>query len=363
MVKERQYGAWKIILYILLWSIIGVVLHYISINLSGIMNEFQFLKLMFVIISVFYLNYFVFIPNLLSKRKIWDYVLSLVGILVLAFFFIYLTELPFYDSLPFPDFDNIENSGYLVIPPPNPVTLSLGIVLLSIVSLAVSTGIRGTHEWFKQENQIKEIENKKLIAELSYLKAQMNPHFFFNTLNGIYALARQKSDKTPEVIMMLSILMRYVIYDANAPRVPLKKEVAHIRNFIDLQKMRLSEIVRIDYKVTGNTKDILIEPLLFTALVENAFKHGIDYTKESTIRVLLEIQDKELHFFVSNPMVIKKRNIGAELDKGIGLDNIKKRLQLLYPGRHKLTIVEKDSIYSVELKIMLEKSNYEMFNN
>ena len=102
-----------------------------------------------------------------------------------VFFFIYLTELPFYDRIPFPFDENIKGSGYLVIPPPSPVALSVGVVLLSIVAFAVSTGIRGTREWFKQENQIKEIENKKLIAELSYLKAQMNPHFFFNTLNGI----------------------------------------------------------------------------------------------------------------------------------------------------------------------------------
>lgn len=363
MVKEKQYKTWKILLFVLLWSIIAVVLHYISIDLSGIMNEFQFLKLMFVLIGVFYINYFVFIPSLLSKRKIRNYVLSLVATLLLIFLFIYLTELPFYDSLPFPFYENVRGSGYLVIPPPSPTTLSVGIVLLSIVSLAVSTGIRGTHEWFKQENQIKEIENKKLIAELSYLKAQINPHFFFNTLNGIYALARQKSDKTPDVILMLSVLMRYVIYDASAPKVPLKKEVAHIRNFIDLQKMRLSEIVSIDYKVTGSTNEILIEPLLFTTLVENAFKHGIDYTKASTIKVHLNIEEKELNFAVSNPMVQIKRGKSADIDTGIGLDNIKKRLELLYPDRHKLTIVEKDSIYSVELKLMLEKSSHEMYNN
>jgi LytS/YehU family sensor histidine kinase len=158
--------------------------------------------------------------------------------------------------------------------------------------------------------------------------------------------------------------MRYVIYEANAPKVPLKKEIAHIGNFIDLQKMRLSEIVRIDYKVTGNPKYILIEPLLFTVLVENAFKHGIDYTRKSTIKVHLEINNKELNFYVSNPMVQVRRVKNADIDDiGIGLDNIKKRLQLLYPGRHKLAIVEKDSVYAVELKLMLEKSNHEMYNN
>ncbi|WP_163711904.1 sensor histidine kinase [Mangrovibacterium lignilyticum] len=247
----------------------------------------------------------------------------------------------------------------------NPFFVNFGMILLCVVSLAISTSIRVTKEWFKNETQLKEIENKKLLAELSYLKAQINPHFFFNTLNGIYALARRKSDKTPDVIMMLSVVMRYIIYDASAPKVLLKKELTHIANFIDLQKLRLAEMVKIDYQVSGKPKDILIEPLLFTVLVENAFKHGIDYSKRNTIKVHIGIGNDELSFLVSNPVIPnqkKKNRLGGD-ETGIGLDNIQKRLDLLYPGRHKMNIIEKNSLYIVELKLKLENTNHEVYHN
>ncbi|PTN09353.1 sensor histidine kinase [Mangrovibacterium marinum] len=364
MAKIKQYSLGQSLLYVVLWCIIAIVLHYVSIDLSGVMNNIQYSKLLVLLVGSFYLNYFVLIPRLLSKRKVRSYAASLVGTLAVVFGLIYFSELPFYEHHPVVFDTKTEALGYLFIPLPSPMTLSTGIVLLCIVSLAVSTGIRGTSEWFKQENQLKEIENKKLVAELSYLKAQINPHFFFNTLNSIYALARQKSDKTPDVILLLSGLMRYVIYEASAPRVYLKKEVEHIRNFIELQQMRLSQIVRIDYQVNGNPKGILIEPLIFTVLVENAFKHGIDYTRKNTIRVHLDIKANELHFLVSNPLVMRRQTkISKFEDAGIGLDNVKKRLDLLYPGRHSLAVIERDSIYTVELKLTLERANHEMHNH
>ena len=312
--------------------------------------------------GVFYLNYYYLISHYLSKRKLKEYAIAILAILVVIFIVNYYIELSFRSLLQLPppvlqcpddiSWTNLSSQALFI---------NFGMLLLCTISFTVSTSIRVTRELFQNENQLKEIENKKLIAELSYLKAQINPHFFFNTLNGIYALARQKSDKTPEVILMLSVMMRYIIYDAIAPKVLLKKELAHISNFIDLQKLRLSEIVKIDYEVVGSPKDILIEPLLFSVFVENAFKHGIDYSKRNTIKVYFHILDDVLHLLVSNPMLPARKKKGDEQEYGIGLDNIRKRLELLYYGKHELKIVEKDSIYTVDLKLKIEKTNHEVY--
>jgi len=367
MIKRNQHRVLRVLMYSLLWSMIAFVLYFYMQEQRGNRDDLLFLKSILSIVGIFYLNYYVFIPRLLSKRRFVEYGLAVISALLLVFVLCYQNDLTnaglgsqFSENTPF------EVSGGELNGRPRPAMLSLGVLLLSVISIAVSTSIRGTKEWFRQENQLKEIENKKLLAELSYLKAQINPHFFFNTLNSIYALAMQKSGKTPEVIMMLSGLMRYVIYDAKAPRVYLKKELAHISNLIDLQKMRLSEMVQIEYKVNGNARNIMIEPLLFTVLVENAFKHGIDYSKRNKIKIHVNIDDEELHFFVANPMIQKAQKVSPNLDSadsGIGLENIRKRLALLYPNRHELTILEKESLYIVELKLKLEKNKYEVYNN
>jgi len=365
MVEYPKNRLLTIFLHIMLWGLIALVLYLATYEHKSIEDDIRFVKTMFMIAAAFYLNFYFFISRFLSKKKFKVYAFFIVGILAANFAISYFSELPF-DIKQLDDgdrpvhFTSAEHSG-----PSNPMTISLGILVLSIVSVAVSTGIRSTREWFKSEKQVKELEDRNLLAELSYLKAQINPHFFFNTLNGIYALARNKSDKTPEVIMMLSELMRYIIYETRAPKVQLEKELAHISHYIDLQKLRLSKMVKIDYEVYGNPTDIMIEPLLFSVFVENAFKHGIDYSKQNTIRIILNIKDNVLHFVVSNPIVRQKEDITKfdEEDAGIGVDNIKKRLELLYPNHHELTTFENQSLYTVELKLILDENNHEMYHN
>lgn len=363
LLKENKYKALTVLLNFLAWIIFTLAFHFVLLGPGQSGNYLQLFKTIFLIALVFYLNYFLLIPRYLSKRSFSMYTGLIVGLLVLVFLVDLLAEslFPVRQPVPPPGF-----SGYPAEAlPGKPLIAYLGVVLLCVISVAVSTSIRVTREWFKNENSMKEIENKKLAAELSYLKAQINPHFFFNTLNGIYALARQKSDKTPEVIMMLSTMMRYIIYEASSPKVQLKKELKHIENLIDLQKLRLTEMVRVDFSVEGNPKDIYIEPLLFTVLVENAFKHGIDYSKKNRIKVELKITGDELIFVVSNPIVpVKKlKDADRRTGSGIGLENICKRLDLLYPGSHALTISESKSVYTVELHLNLDNIHYEVPNH
>lgn len=364
LLKDINSKVLKFLLNFWAWVIFAVAFHYVLIEPGQSSNYLRLVKTIMLLAGVFYLNYFVLIPKYLSKRNFKLFAISIVTMLALVFLIDFFSE-----------YLIISKYGNAVVPtqgteqwanrPGKPLIAYIGIVLLSLISVAVSTSIRVTQEWFKNENSLKEIENKKLIAELSYLKAQINPHFFFNTLNGIYALARQKSDKTPEVIMMLSTIMRYIIYEASSPKVLLKKELKHIENLIDLQKLRLTEMVKVNFEVEGSPKDIYIEPLLFTMLVENAFKHGIDYSKKNTIKVHLKITSGELNLLVSNPIVPvkKKKENEPEAESGIGLGNIRKRLELLYPNRHELVITEKNSVYTVELKLNLDNVSHEVSYN
>jgi len=351
-IKNRSL---KVLFNLSMWIIFTLLFHYVSGVSKGSGNYYRLGKTIVILASVFYLNYYVFIPRFLSKRKFKQYALAIFGTLIVIFVINYFTETFFAPPdhrLP-PEFMSGKGPGHPEFIPERHFFINFGILVLSTISFAVSTSIRGTSEWFKNENQLKEIENQKLMAELSYLKAQINPHFFFNTLNGIYALARQKSDKTPDVILKLSVIMRYIIYEANASKVLLTRELKHIDNYIELQKLRLTETVQVRYEVHGNPMNIMIEPLLFCVFVENAFKHGIDYSQKNTISVILDILEKELRLTVSNPIVPGKK-IHDRSDSGIGLENIRKRLELLYPGKHELKIAEMEQNYIVELTLKMK---------
>ena len=397
MIGKNKYTAVKILENLALWIFFGIILYSVSVLPNQMPDYFRQAKIFVILAGTFYLNYYVLIPKFLFRKKFRLYALSILGTLFIVGLGNYYSgrlvgKRPGFlgspppavfsdkgtlrdhleDKMVKPDYpgdhrihsrNNLQPGEGVTRPGPSEhggpgsfFFMNLGVLLLSSISITVSTSIRGTSEWFKNEKQLKEIENEKLSAELSYLKAQINPHFFFNTLNGIYALARQKSDKTPDLIMKLSIIMRYIIYEANAPQVPLIKELKHIANYIELQRIRLTEMVKVDYEVHGSPKDIMIEPLLFSVFVENAFKHGIDYSKRNTIRVSLDIYEHELYLMVSNPVVKKKGTTNEDQrNSGVGLNNIRQRLQLLYPNRHLLKIKEVNDSYQVNLKLILTK--------
>jgi LytS/YehU family sensor histidine kinase len=193
-----------------------------------------------------------------------------------------------------------------------------------------------------------EAEAARQQAELSYVKAQINPHFLFNTLNSIYSFALTKDERTPDAIVQLSELMRYIIRDAGNNLVSLEKEINYINNYIALQKARLGDTVTIDYEVTGETTGKQITPLILTTFVENAFKHGVNPDEDSNIRINISVQDNNVHLLVSNKKVNSNQN-----EKGIGVNNTKKRLELLYPLKHTLTITDANNTYTVALLITL----------
>ena len=220
-----------------------------------------------------------------------------------------------------------------------------------MLTTGVALGVSMTEKWIKTERERKAMENEHLKSELTHLKYQLQPHFFFNSLNSIYSLIDAAPDKAKEIVHGLGKLMRYLLYDAEAPNISLEKEIDFIKKFIELMRIRLSDKVRIDSNFPFNTESIKIPPLLLIPLVENAFKHGVSSLENSTIMMELKIENQQLIFKVENTYFPKNKSDKG--GSGIGIENLKKRLSKLYPGNYVLKSEVKNNRYISELKISL----------
>jgi len=200
------------------------------------------------------------------------------------------------------------------------------------------------------ELRMKEVERRKIEAELRALKAQVNPHFLFNTLNSLYALSLDRSEKAADLVLKLSDLMRYVIYESNEEMAPVGKQLEFLQNYVHLERLRSDESLDIRFEVKGDRKEVKIAPLLYLAFVENAFKHGArNRNDQPYIRILFNLEMDDRVFFV-----IENRKDPYHVfnpEGGFGLTNARRHLELLYPGRHRLDITETSDEYRVELTI------------
>ena len=200
----------------------------------------------------------------------------------------------------------------------------------------------------KKEAELRALKEQQLVSELNYLKAQLHPHFFFNTMNNIYSLALKQSKDTAPVVARLADMMRYVLYEADQPRVLLKKEIAFLNDYVEVERIRHQHNT-IQFDVQGINNDLTIEPLLMLPFIENAFKHGLEEeTGQGFVNIILCVIENELTLEVSN-----SKPIAPNPSTGIGLQNVTKRLQLLYPGRHDLRVNEEAGTYHVTLTLQL----------
>jgi hypothetical protein len=199
---------------------------------------------------------------------------------------------------------------------------------------------------------VKQLQNERTKAELMHLKSQVNPHFFFNTLNNLYGLAREKSDDTPALILKLSDMMRYTIYQGKKERVKVSDEVAYLNNFIELQQIRFHQPVDVEFVCSIDKNDYRITPLLLIILLENAYKHGVEKMVEGAyVRLNLTINEQQLVFTIENNYDPEEMSV----EPGIGLENLKRRLSLIYPEHHQLNVKNQDNCYAVTLTIKLAK--------
>jgi len=209
--------------------------------------------------------------------------------------------------------------------------------------------IRFSIDWFEAQKYKDELVKERQASEIALLRSQINPHFLFNTLNNIYSLVYNKSDEAPEAVMKLSSLMRYMLYESDADFVSVGKEVEYLNSFIELQQLRLAQKSFVEIKVLGSMENRTIAPMLLIPFVENAFKHG-EKNHEPGIVISLVLEPERIQFSVEN-FLKSKNQFSADDSGGFGLQNIKRRLGLLYPDKHDLNIIISDSTYKVQLTI------------
>lgn len=231
--------------------------------------------------------------------------------------------------------------------------------IISLINLFVgfaSTLYKILTDWLIHQNEKMALERQNLQSELKFLKSQINPHFFFNTLNNLYALTLKKSDLAPEIVLRLSEMMRYMLYESNEKQVPLEKEVNYIKNYLELEKLRQGDRFDISFDIKGEISDKEIAPLMFIPFLENSFKHGLDnQIKSGFVNILLQLNEDSIELSIENskPPNIAPKPAGKK-SGGIGLENVKRRLKLIYPKRHKLEIFEKPHSFRVFLHIKLD---------
>ncbi len=279
-----------------------------------------------------YLNFFV-LDRLFHQKKYYLYSLSLCVIILISAI---IMDNAF--ILLFQEWPMLVNRI---------ITVSVFIVLTSAIKFA-KIG-------FDQKLAFQEMKTKQLQTELNLLKAQINPHFLFNTLNNLYGLARKNDSGTADGIARLSHLMRYMIYDSDVEEISLEKEVAQIKHLIDLHSLRFlaEDDIDISFKTNGNIEQINIPPMLLIPFVENAFKHGISISNKSFIHIYLEVQDEHLFFSVKNS--IHHKNTDDDDQKhGVGLKNVKRRLEILFPNRFNLDIQEDKISFEAHLKLVIK---------
>lgn len=315
-------------------------------------------NLHFVLVIVFfYLNYFLFVPYLLLRKRQILFAVVLISSLVFTYYVNDSVMLYVHQKYGQP---RTPTMAQKITPKMNNARMhrwerrrtaeNTGTAIFVLLAFLISTVLYETKEWYQQEKKRKEIEKEKLVSELSFLKSQVNPHFLFNSLNGIYALAIKKSDKTPDAVLQLSNLLRHMLYDADEGKVLLSKEIEYLENYIQLQKLRLPDDAKISFETCDTCPDFEIEPLLFIPFVENAFKHGVD-VKGTDIQIKLDVSENMLHFHMMNK-ISKARS--KDKASGIGLANVKKRLELHYGGRYNLNYGTENGYFRVDLQINLQ---------
>jgi two-component system LytT family sensor kinase len=332
----------QIVFHLVVWLVL--MLMFIFTGTGGAKVSYStvvwFLYFGLVNIAVFYTNYLVVLPTFLNRKK-YTWCGLAIGLLILVSVFVKCGLAYYY-------YDIIihRDKGKEVISFWDYFFLA---TVVSCLFIFLSTVLKFIRDWFLNEKIKSNLENEKLVSELAFLKSQINPHFLFNSLNNIYSLAYQKSAKTPEAVLKLSEIMRYMLYESNESKVSLDEEIRYLENYIELQKLRFKDKAHISFEIDGSTENLKITPLVLISFVENAFKHGIATDKEHPITIILNVTSDKLFFKVTN----KKNNQNKDETGGIGLQNVKRRLDLLYKGNYRLHIEDTETIYNCELYLNL----------
>lgn len=315
-----------------------------NLNLSFLGEEINIAHLnifiqSLLLILIFYVNFYILIPRFLIRNKFKPYAFWIVILLLMAvvvhYYFRWYVVKQLVPELP---------TGFYL-------TVLSGFIFSTLAMLAISTLIQMSFDWYKNQKVKDETINQQLKAELSFLKSQISPHFIFNMLNNIRSMVRMQHPETEKAIIKLSDLLRYSLYVGEQEHVSLQKEVEYIRDYVNLQKLRLTENTKITLEMERPEKDYKIPPMLLIPLIENAFKYGVSSAEPTEIEIHLNVTEEEMCFSTQNDIPSAKKQLNGMETSGVGLVNLKRRLEILFPKKHEFLIREDEQKFETHLKI------------
>ena len=343
----KEYNFLRLFLNLVFTGLILVAA--ISNNQRNLPIGFIFLYNILLFVPA-WINNFWFLPNLRRSKKVKHYLISVIVLLLVSIITLgqYLKWLYHQFST-----NELDNFTPLAITSPAPKSLEKyqhffdvypGIIILMIV-MTIGYSVQ---EFLLKIKKEEKINTQQTLAELSLLKSQISPHFLFNVLNSLYALSLKKSEETPDVILKLSDILRYSLYESQEKEISINKEIQILKTYIDIEKIRISENANITFNHDEIKDSVKIAPMLLLPLIENAFKHGTDSTIETSyIKAFLSCNEKSLIFNCENSFKeSSQKDVG-----GIGIENVRKRLQLLYPSKHQFEIEKDKDVFKVILEI------------
>jgi two-component system, LytTR family, sensor kinase len=341
--RLQVYGLFKrrwlyhILFWILYYFFVCVVL-YNAYQIHDFTFYVQFILFMPFSAALVYVNLYILIPFFLYRKKYIYYALLLLLALIGTAFIDQLLKLMY------------AHFGSKIFA----FTADLNFQNLFLETTAMfyltgfTTSFKLSKDWIQNQQLMKEREKQYLETELNFLKAQIQPHFFFNTLNNLYSLTLKKSDLAPEIVLKLSGLMSYMLYESNTPKVSLSKEITYLQNYLDLEKLRFGQRLIVTFEIEGHIEEVNIPPMILILFLENSFKHGVkNNLNKIGIDISLKVEGGFLSFTVKNP-VTENMSTG---DTGIGLKNAKRRLELLYGNNYSLDLSERQNEFIVSLKM------------
>lgn len=340
-----------LIIHILAWGLLAALVMMPPFGGRFTMPDEYWIKqgiLLGLLAGAFYLNAKVLLPRLLFKNHSLWYVVSISASVAIIYWTIQGVE----SWLHLPELWHKATRPDRPFNPNRAHRFDMFTFLYSMLSLGVSTSLTVVQKWQKDAQIREQLEREKVVSELSFLKAQINPHFFFNTLNNIYALTMMDVESAQEALHRLSRMMRYVLYETKEGTVRLSQEIAFLQDYIQLMQLRLTDKVQVTFDLPASHQDVAIAPMLLLPFLENAFKHGVSATRPSEIFIGLTQVDQTLRVEVRNTLFTEKR-VNLDESNGIGLVNTRRRLDLLYPNQYALNITEHtpNDEYLVELTL------------
>ncbi len=333
--KRQKWLFSKELLFQIVLHILVFVFYAIN-KKHRIIETYQFFFFLNYAVAALFINYFL-LPRFFYKSKYWQFGLGLVFVFSSTIF----VEEMVLEKIYFPD----TKGRYF---------LGVFFTLIDVIPVTVIlSGFKFAWDALTKQREVDALKSAVQESQLQFLKSQINPHFLFNNLNNLYAHAIENSDKTPKIILELSSVLRYMLYETKTPFVPLKKEIEQIKHFINLSELQIEERGKVTFQTQNIRADYEIAPLVLIVFIENAFKHS---TASLSDNIVIDIQitlseNGLLEFYCKNNHQLESNT--DRLTKGIGLDNVQKRLKLLYPNAYELSILQDEHWYEVNLKLDL----------